>query len=422
MYLDRVKISIKAGDGGDGCATFFRDKMTMKGGPDGGDGGRGGNVVFKATTNMTTLQSFQFKKKFVATNGGNGQKRNKTGANGQDIVIEVPVGTVILDATTNKIIADLTQDGQTWLALRGGDGGRGNAFFATSVRQSPRFSQTGEKTKEKQVILELKTIADVGVIGYPNVGKSTLLSVLSNAKPKIADYQFTTLYPNLGVVNVFDNTFVMADIPGLIEGASEGYGLGHHFLKHVERVRMLVHLVDISESEHRSAVKDYEIINQELKKYSEKLAKLPQLVVLSKADLLSQEELEKRQKEFEKQTGVKTLAISSVIHKNTQVLKEQIWNMLKNIPKPTPLEIEQLEFDIRDKSSVNIEKVDQHTYRVSGGYIDNLIRGVVLSDFVSFAYFQKRLQLDGIIEKLQEAGMQHGDTVLIKDISFTYEI
>lgn len=420
MYLDRAIITVKAGQGGNGCGTFFRDKLTMNGGPDGGDGGRGGDIIFKASGSLSTLQFFQFKRKFVAGNGANGQSQNKTGADGNDVVIEVPVGTVLIDEKTNKVIADMSKDGQVWRCLKGGTGGNGNTHYTSPTRQAPKFYQDGEKTYEKNIVLELKTLADVGIIGYPNVGKSTLLSVITNAKPKIANYQFTTIFPNLGVVNYYNNTFVVADIPGLIEGASEGMGLGHYFLRHIERVRMLIHLVDISESEGRSAINDYKVINEELKKYSEKLSKLKQIVVFSKADLISEEELEKRKAEFEKELGVKTISISAVTHKNLDSLLSQVWNTLKDIPKPDPIEIEEFDFDFRDKSSVEITKVDQRTYRLSGGYITNLSRGIIMSDFMSFSYFQKRLIEDGIIEKLKAEGMKNGDTVIIEESSFVY--
>ena len=261
MFLDRVKIKIKAGDGGDGSLSFLRTKLTMKGGPDGGDGGKGGDIVFRANEGMNTLYNFRFKKKFHAENGEAGSRQLKTGASGKDVVIDVPCGTVLIDAETGKVIADLNENGKTFVALRGGNGGHGNAYYKTSIKQAPAFSQQGMKTKEREVILELKTIADVGLVGYPNVGKSTLLSVISNANPKIANYPFTTLYPNLGVVEVRGQTFVVADIPGLIEGASEGQGLGHYFLKHVERVRLILHLVDVSQSEGRDYMADYETIN-----------------------------------------------------------------------------------------------------------------------------------------------------------------
>ena len=287
MFLDRVKITIKAGNGGRGAVSFYRSKLTMYGGPDGGDGGKGGDIVFVANEGINTLYGFSFKKKFVATDGLGGEKQHRKGADGKDVIIEVPCGTVILDAETEKVIADLTNNGDRFVALKGGLGGHGNEYFKTPTRQAPRFSQTGEEVKERQVILELKSIADVGLIGYPNVGKSTLLSVITNATPKIANYHFTTIYPNLGVCSYKGNSFVVADIPGLIDGASEGAGLGHYFLKHIERVRVLVHLVDISESEGRNAVEDYFHINSELKKYSEKLAKVPQIVALTKIDIKS---------------------------------------------------------------------------------------------------------------------------------------
>ena len=421
MYLDRVKITIKSGNGGDGSKSFYRSKLSANGGPDGGDGGKGGDVVFVATNNQSTLQAFQFKKKFVAGNGGNGLKKFKTGANGEDVMIEVPLGTVIYNED-NKVIADLTEDKQTFIALKGGQGGWGNTHYANSVRQAPKFAQTGEITKERQVILELKTIADVGIIGYPNAGKSTLLSVISNAKPKIANYQFTTLFPNLGVVQYFDDSFVVADIPGLIEGASEGMGLGHYFLKHIERVRLLIHLVDVSSSDGRDPVTDYFKINEELKKYSEKLSNLQQIVVLSKIDALDNETLNEKIKEFEKQTKTKPLTISSVTHTNIKELVDKVYNTLKTIPKPAPIDIEVYDFDTKDKTSVIVESEGEGIFRVSGGYIDHIARGVVLNDSLSFAYFQKRLVQDGIIQKLLDSGMKDGDIVRIKDVEFEYHV
>lgn len=422
MYLDRVNIFIKSGNGGDGLASFHRDRNTINGGPDGGDGGKGGDIIFYATNSLSTLQSFQFKKKFVAENGKPGRKQKKYGLSGKNLTINVPVGTVIIDMKTGKVVQDMLEDGHTWVALKGGQGGRGNVHFATSVRQSPRFSETGRITELKEVVLELKTLADVGIIGFPNVGKSTLLSVVSNAKPKIANYQFTTLFPNLGAINHYENTFVMADIPGLIEGASDGQGLGHYFLRHIERVRMLVHIIDIAQTDGRDAVEDYFIINKELEKYSKKLAEKKQIVVLNKIDMLSDEVLKERVENFKQKTKQDVILISAITQKNLEQLKNNIWQVLKTIPKPPPIEIELEDFDIIDKTSLEIEKINQNEYRVSGGYINNLIRGVVLSDFVSFAYFQRRLIDDGVIAKLKEKGMQPGDIVHIKDISFTYEI
>ena len=421
MFLDRVKITIKAGNGGNGAVSFYRSKLTMNGGPDGGDGGKGGSVIFVADEGLNTLYGFSFKKKFVATDGEKGDKKHKKGADGQSVYIKVPCGTVILDAESEKVIADLVQNGQEFVALGGGFGGHGNEYYKTPTRQAPRFSQTGEIVKEKQVILELKSIADVGLVGYPNVGKSTLLSVISNANPKIANYHFTTIYPNLGMSVYKGNSFVVADIPGLIDGASEGVGLGHYFLKHVERVRVIVHLVDISGSEGRDPVEDYFNINRELEKYSSKLTKVPQIVALTKTDLLQPEELEQKIKEFEQKTKVNVDPICSIIHEGVDELLGKVWQVLQKTPKPAPIDIELKDFDTKDKQSFEIVKIDEETYEVKGGLVDNMIRGIVLSDPTSFAYFQNALKKFGIIQKLKDEGMKDGDTVIIKDISFTYE-
>lgn len=421
MFLDRVKISIKAGNGGKGSTSFLRTKLNANGGPDGGDGGKGGDVVFVATNDLNTLYPFRFKKKFVAENGEDGHQKNQTGKSGQDEIIEVPTGTVLINPKTDKIIADLSENGARFVALKGGAGGHGNAYYRSSIKQAPSFSQTGEVTELKEVILELKTIADVGLVGFPNVGKSTLLSVISNANPKIANYPFTTIYPNLGVCEVLGETFVVADIPGLIEGASEGLGLGHYFLKHIERVRLIVHLVDISESEGRKAEEDYRIINEELSKYNKELSRTKQIVAFSKCDLLEKDELEKRVNAFCKKTGVKeTIQISSYSRDGIEDLKRKILENLKKIPKKPALAVEEFDFDKKDVSSIEIKRHDNGSFEVSGGRIESLIRGVVLSDQTSFAYFQTRLKEMGVIDLLKEKGLKEGDTVVIKDISFEY--
>lgn len=421
MFLDRVKISIKAGNGGKGSTSFLRTKLTANGGPDGGDGGRGGHIIFKSTNDLNTLYSFRFKKKFVAENGEDGHQKNQTGRNGKDEIILVPTGTVLINPKTNKIIADLSEDGQTFVALKGGIGGHGNAYFKSSIKQAPNFSQTGEVVESKEVILELKTIADVGLVGFPNVGKSTLLSVISNANPKIANYPFTTLYPNLGVCEVLGETFVVADIPGLIEGASDGAGLGHYFLKHVERVRLIVHLIDISESEGRNAVEDYKIINHELSKYDENLAKTKQIVVFSKCDLLKKEDLKQKIDNFVKTLKISDyLCISSYSREGIEELKKKVLETLKKIPKKPALKVEEFDFDKKDFSTIEIKRHDDGSFEVYGGRIENLARGVVISDQLSFAYFQNRLKEMGVIEMLKEKGLKEGDTVIIKDLSFEY--
>lgn len=421
MFLDRVKISIKAGNGGKGSTSFLRTKLTANGGPDGGDGGKGGDIIFKATDDLNTLYSFKFKKKFVAENGEDGHQKNQTGKNGKDETILVPTGTVLINPKTNKIIADLNENGSEFIALKGGLGGHGNAYFKSSIRQAPSFSQTGEVTESKEIILELKTIADVGLVGFPNVGKSTLLSVISNANPKIANYPFTTIYPNLGVCEVLGETFVVADIPGLIEGASKGVGLGHYFLKHIERVRLIVHLIDISESEGRNAVEDYNIINSELANYDINLQATKQIVVFSKIDLLDKQELNHRIANFIAQTGIDNyLTLSSYTREGVEELKKKILQNLKQIPKKPPLQVEEFDFDKKDFSSLEVFRHDDGSFEVKGGRIENLIRGVIISDSQSFAYFQTRLKEMGVIDLLKSKGLKDGDTVIIKDISFEY--
>ena len=421
MFLDRVKISIKAGNGGKGSTSFLRTKLTENGGPDGGDGGNGGNVVFKATNDINTLYSFRFKKKFVAENGEDGHQKNKTGKTGKDEVILVPTGTVLINPKTDKVIADLSEDGAEFVALKGGLGGHGNAYFKSSIKQAPSYSQMGEVTQPKEVILELKTIADVGLVGFPNVGKSTLLSVISNANPKIANYHFTTIYPNLGVCEVMGETFVVADIPGLIDGASDGAGLGHYFLKHVERVRLIVHLVDISGSEGRDPIEDFEIINEELAKYNSELAKTKQIVVFSKCDLLDEGQLKQNIDNFCKKHKIEEYyCISSYTRNGIEELKKKMLENLKKIPKKAPISVEEFDFDKKDFSTIEISRLDDGSFVVSGGRIENLARGVIISDEISFAYFQTRLKEMGVIDMLKAKGLKEGDTVIIKDITFEY--
>lgn len=423
MFLDMAKIKVQAGSGGNGAISFSRTKQNMNGGPDGGNGGKGGDVFFVAKNNLNTLYEFKFKTKFKAESGLPGERNFRTGKSGKDLYISVPCGTVIKDSNTRKILADLVEEDKPVKILTGGKGGRGNTFYANSTRQAPHFSQAGEQTKQFEIILELKTIADVGLVGYPNVGKSTLLSTITNAKPKIANYHFTTITPNLGVVAHHGNSFVVADIPGLIEGASEGVGLGYEFLKHVERVRLILHMVDISGIEGREPFEDYVKINTELKNYSKVLADLPQIIVLTKTDLLSEEELKIRMQDFEKKIkkatkAPKVLTISAITNKGLEELKNTVWNMLEKIPKPEPAEIEPFILDERDTKSLEITKEEDSVFRLSGGLIDEISREVILSDAASFAYFQKRLKQEGILDKLHEAGAVDGDTIHIKDVEF----
>lgn len=418
MNLDKVTISIKSGNGGNGKVSFHREKFVEKGGPDGGDGGNGGSIFFVADKNKNTLIDFQYEKKFEAESGEGGHGKLQNGKNGKDITIHVPCGTVIKDSQTGQVLADMYEDGFTYCALKGGRGGKGNNFFKSPTRQSPRFSQLGETTKTYKVTLELKTIADVALVGKPNVGKSTLLSVISNAKPKIADYEFTTLSPNLGVVKIYDDSFVVADIPGLIDGASEGAGLGHEFLAHIERTRLVVHVIDASEYYGNDIVEDYKTINNELKKYNAKLSTLPQIVVFTKLDLI--DNVEEKIENFRKKIkdDVEIVPISSVTRKNVDELIKKIYQKLKALPKSEPIPVEQTELATHDTTSVEIRQLAPNVFELTGGYLDNLQRGIVFNDTQSLAYFQLRLEKDGIMQKLKDAGMQDGDTLVLGALEY----
>lgn len=418
MFYDRVKIKCKAGNGGEGCVSFLREKFAPNGGPDGGDGGNGGNIVFKTSPNVTNLADFRYTCVFRAKNGEPGGKKNKTGKSAPDTVILVPVGTVIKNAETDKVVADLNEPNMEIVLLHGGVGGKGNTRYATPTRQAPRFSGKGGITQEYNLILELKTIADVGLIGYPNVGKSSLLATISNAKPKIANYHFTTLAPNVGVVKAYDTTFVMADIPGLIEGASEGAGLGHYFLRHIERTRLLVHVVDISGSEGRDPYLDYETINHELKKYSEKVANIPQIIALNKSDLVVDESVIQDFKN--KVKGVPIFVISAVAYLGINELLKEIVDKLKTIPKPESLQVEEKLKSLANIKEYTINLTDEGYFEVSGPLIDSIAFGVVLDEVASMAYFQKRLKDEGIIDKLKSMGLKEGDTVKMCDLEFEY--
>lgn len=416
MFIDQAKIYIKAGDGGNGCTSFYTEKYVANGGPDGGDGGKGGDIVFAVDPNMNSLNDFRFAKLYRAENGENGSGKFCHGKCAPDLVIKVPRGTIIRDEETGKIIADMFDADSRVTVLKGGIGGKGNARFKSSRRQAPAFSQSGRKTEKKCVILELKTIADVGLVGYPNVGKSTLLSVISSARPKIANYHFTTLTPNLGVVKYYDHSFIVADIPGLIDGASKGAGLGTDFLRHIERTRLIVHVVDISGSEGRDPVKDYYKINEELADYSPKLAALPQIVALNKADMATNRQIE----DFIKETGSKCVAISAIIGKNVDDLIKTIYEELQKLPPVAKMDYEPFEYEDKNTRDFYIMRDDDGAYEICGGLMDELARNVVIDNYDSFKYFQKQLKDRGVIKALRKAGAKDGDLIRIMDIEFNF--
>lgn len=418
-FVDRAKIVIKSGDGGDGCSSFHREKFVQRGGPDGGDGGNGGNVVLFADAGMNTLLDFKFARFYRAQNGESGRSKLQRGKNGDDLVIKVPVGTIVKDISSGKIIADMNISGKTRIVLRGGRGGKGNARFATPTKQSPKFSQPGQKTLEHEIELELKTIADVGLIGLPNVGKSTILSVLTNAKPKIANYHFTTLTPNLGVVKRYDSSFVLADIPGLIEGAADGAGLGHDFLRHIERTRMLVHVLDISGSEGRNPVDDYRRINSELEKYSKRLAQLPQIIAANKMDITGADEnLELLKKEVEND-GVKVFPVSAAAVKGFDTLLDEIIKTLAALPKV--YEFEEEDMPERTKYEPGFEiAMDGDVFVVSGGSVDYILDTTYADDEISMRRFQQYLIKEGIIDALRKKGANETSTVRMGEWEFDF--
>ena len=415
MFTDYTKIIIKSGDGGNGAATFRREKYVAAGGPDGGDGGNGGNIYFQVDKDKNTLIDFRYNKKFKAKNGENGSGSHCNGKYGEDLYIKVPIGTVVKDVETGKVIADLSEPGQTELILKGGRGGRGNSHFATSTRQAPRFSEDGEKGEEKEIILELKLLADVGLLGFPNVGKSTFLSIVTDAKPKIANYHFTTLEPNLGVVKTKDGSgFVIADIPGIIEGASEGVGLGIQFLRHVERTRLLLHFLDVSGQEGRDPVEDFYAINKELEKYSEKLSKRKQIIVANKMDAMQDEELIKKVEELAKKEGLELYKISAATKMGVEELIDHVNEVLKTLPKEDLIEVEEkMVYTLEDKKDNWEIKIENGVFKVTGKAIERLMGRINIEDNESMYYLQKSLRNMGIEEQLKEMGICEGDTVII---------
>lgn len=423
MFTDYVKILVKSGKGGDGAITFRREKYVAAGGPDGGDGGNGGSVYFQVDPDTNTLVDFRFKKKFKAEDGSNGSGNHCYGKSGEDLYIKVPRGTIIKDAETGKVVADLSEPNQVELILPGGRGGKGNSHFATATRQAPHFAQDGEKGIEKEFILELKLLADVGLLGFPNVGKSTFLSVVTSAKPKIADYHFTTIIPNLGVVKTeYGDSFVIADIPGIIEGASKGIGLGIQFLRHVERTRLLLHVIDVSETEGRSPKEDFYIINKELKEYSEKLSKRKQIIVANKIDAVQDESRVKELEEVAKKENMELYKISAATGQGVSELMRRISEVLKELPKEELVEAEEkVVYTLQeDDKGFEIIKEDDDIYVVTGAKVERLMGRVNMSDNESMHYFEKSLREIGIEAELKKMGIKEGDTVKFLDWEFEW--
>lgn len=421
MFVDIAKIKIKAGDGGNGAVSFHREKYVASGGPDGGDGGKGGDVVFKVDDNLATLADFRYKRKYKAPNGQPGSGGRRNGKKGEDLVILVPRGTVIREVQSGKIMADMSDD-ETFIAAKGGRGGWGNPHFATPTRQTPRFAKNGTPGEEWEVSLELKLLADVGLIGFPNVGKSTFISVVSQAKPIIADYHFTTLTPVLGVVSLGEgSSFVMADIPGLIEGASDGVGLGHEFLRHVERCRLLVHVIDAAGSEGRDPIEDFEKINEELKKFNPELAKREQIVVGNKIDLAEDEQIERLQNYF-KEHGYAFYTMCAPIVEGTKEIIDAVAAKLAALPAIKKYEKEEIpaEFFEKNMSGKFTVTVEDDVYFVEADWLLKILQRTDLDDYESLQYFQRVLHSSGIIDALVEKGIQEGDTVSIYDLEFDY--
>ena len=427
MFIDKARIFIKSGKGGDGAVSFRREKYVPLGGPDGGDGGRGGSIVFKVDTGMTTLLDFKYKKKYVAEDGVNGGTSKCYGKDGEDLVINVPLGTIIREASTNKIIADLSHKDDEFKFLKGGKGGKGNAKFATPTRQAPHFAEPGMPGEEMFVILELKLLADVGLLGFPNVGKSTFLSITTAAKPKIANYHFTTIRPNLGVVKPEGApAFVMADIPGIIEGAAEGVGLGIQFLRHVERTRLLIHIVDISGLEGRDPFEDFVTINEELKKYSVKLWDRPQIVVANKCDMLYDEQVFEDFKKKVNELGFdKVYKMSAATRDNVDAVIKEAARMLQDIPVTDLIISDEERYIPEDKKftyEIRIEPNEEgtNTYIVEGSFVDRLLSAVNVNDADSLRYFHKVLNNKGVLSELREMGIEDGDMVRLNDFEFEY--
>jgi len=422
MFIDHAKIHVKAGDGGAGMVSFHTEKFVTNGGPDGGDGGKGGDVVFVAAERLSNLGAFRFKHKFVAADGAKGMNRKMYGKGGEDLEIAVPVGTVIKDAATDKILADMTENGQRVIIARGGKGGLGNMHYANAVRQAPQFARAGMPGEEMDLYIELKLIADVGLVGYPNAGKSTLLSVLTNAKPKIADYPFTTLEPVLGVVQSYDNSYVIADIPGIIEDAHQGAGLGHDFLRHIERTRLLVHVVDVSAKDGRDPYDDFVSINNELEQFNKELASRPQIVVANKCDDATEEEVEMFVDSVREAGYEDIFVISAAARIGLKELCDKITEMVSKLPPVVIHDVaseEETVYKYEEERKFDIE-VTGNVYEVTGKWINVVLESTNFDSTDSMAYFQRTLISSGVIDALKAKGIKEGDTVKIGELEFDY--
>lgn len=423
MFIDTAKIFVKSGNGGNGSVSFRREKYVPLGGPDGGDGGNGGSVILKVEPNMTTLLDFSYNRKFIADDGGKGEGSKCYGKDGEDLIIDVPMGTVIRDVETDKIMCDLSHAGDTYVVCSGGKGGKGNAKFCTPTRQAPSFAEPGMPGEERWIKLELKLLADVGLLGFPNVGKSTLLSVVSKARPKIANYHFTTLKPNLGVVSLKGiQNFVIADIPGIIEGAAEGVGLGLDFLRHIERTRLLIHVIDISGLEGRDPIEDFKKINEELKKYSIKLWDRPQIIAANKTDMLFDEEVfESFKKQLNEMGYNKVFKISAATNQGVDELMKEAAEMLSHIPVQE-LEISNDEIFVPEEKrfTYTIREEEEGIFVVEGSFVDRLLNSVNVNDPDSLRYFHKVLRNKGVLDELKAMGVQDGDTIRLNDFEFEF--
>ena len=429
MFVDRAKIMIKSGKGGDGAVTFRREPFVPQGGPDGGDGGKGGDVIFQADRNLRTLMDFKYKRKYEAEAGQNGMKKKRFGKAGENLVIKVPMGTVIIDEASGTVMKDLTEDGQSFVAAKGGKGGRGNVHFKNSVRQAPNFAEAGGVAKERNIILELKLIADVGLVGFPNVGKSSLLAVSTSAQPKIANYHFTTIDPNLGVVQLYDTSFVMADIAGIIEGASEGLGMGFKFLKHIERTKVLIHVVDVSGSEGRNPIDDFNKINKELEAYSPRILKKPQLVAANKIDMIDEDDPKYLEfKAYVEEQGYKFFPISAPLNLGVEELLAAALNELKRIeanpePEDDPVEYFDFEADENDPDYRDIYvsyDEDDDVYVLEGKQLTKIFNSTNFNDMGSLRYLYKYIEKNGAIEMLKEMGLEEGDNIRIQNYEFEF--